>query len=139
MEMLEIRNNKLNIIILDACRSGDENNDPKKKTYNGMKSTISPKTTACSTVKNNIHQQFAVIYACASQRYSYDGVDSTTNSLFTGAFLECLRETKDKDDLPLDEIMCQVTSRVVTELKQKQQPCWLFSLTERFFFKNGLY
>jgi Caspase domain len=137
-ENLEKRENKLNIIILDACRAGDDDDKSKTKACNGMKPLASQRTVISSNNQKKFMQQCAIIFACASRNCSYDGVSSECNSLFTGVLLEGLRKNKEQPRLSLNSIIRWVTSKLYTE-KSIQKPWMHSTMFEQFKFNDGSY
>ena len=106
-EMLERVRNKVNVVVLDACREppsigGDE------RTRGGTTRTI--KTVSLRRA------DLIIIYSTASGTPAFDG-DGRENSPFTEAFLKHMRSTD-----PLPQMISHVTSDTLALTMQRQRP-----------------
>ena len=130
--------NKLNFIILDACRVEKKNSAFKQKALTEMWKGTSEKTTksSSSTTSELVKTQFALILSCDPGQVSYDGYHSRSNSRFTEVLLKHLAEP----NLRHDDMMHRVTKELLeTKSKNIQRP-WIHScLHEPFYFNNGWY
>jgi hypothetical protein len=107
--------NKLNIVILDACRD-----NPFGDTFNfyseGLAQTRAPAGTY-------------IAYAAAPGELAADGTG--TNSFYTGALIKTLPI----EGLPIEETFKRVRASVLTETKGLQVPWTSSSITGDFYFK----
>ena len=122
--------NKLNIIILDACRSDKDNELFKSRAKKTLVHLLSPTTSTFPRDSTGINQHLAVIFACDPGSYSYDGHNSQRNSTFTGVLRNRLIEMS----LTLDELMRRVTSDVLRISWGRQRPWMNTCLPEVFSF-----
>ena len=106
--------NRLNIVILDACR-----NNPFARTFRsstrGLAQTLAPAGTY-------------IAYATAPGDVAEDGVGR--NSLYTQALMRLMRQP----GLTIENVFKQVRSRVYRETKGKQVPWTSSSITGDFYF-----
>ncbi len=129
--------NKLNFIILDACRANKKIGTFKDKSLNGMCREISERATrSSSATTDSFETQFALILSCDPGQASYDGHSSHRNSSFTKVLLKYLAEP----DLTVDEIMHRVKRELLdASSKRKQRPWIHHCLHEPFYFNDGSY
>lgn len=130
--------NKLNIIIIDACRADKKNGAFKAKALDGMRKEISEKaaTSSLSTTTGSVKPQFLLILSCDPGQLSYDGHNSHSNSRFTEVLLKHLSEP----NLRHDDMMHRVTRELLDKKSKNKQRPWVHScLHEPFYFNDGSY
>lgn len=133
-EKLNECKNKVNIIILDACR-GDKNNKIfQNKAMNSSIQSVPKGRSTSTTNSRQVKPNLALIFSCDPGCYSYDGENSESNSTFTGVLLKHLSEK----GLTIDALMRRVAFEMLEMLKV-QQRSWINScLPKIFHFNNGL-
>lgn len=134
-EKLNNCGNKLNIIILDACRADKKNKTFKSKVVNELVHSASKATSTSTTKSRQVKPDLAIIFSCDPGRYANDGGNSKSNSTFTGVLLNHLSEK----ELTLDQMMRRVKHMTQKISKQKQRPWINLSLSKIFHFNDGLY
>jgi uncharacterized caspase-like protein len=130
--------NKLNFIIVDACRADKKNGAFEEKALNGMwKNTPGGATkSSSSTTSDSVNTQFALILSCDPGQVSYDGHSARSNSRFTKVLLKHLAEP----NLRHDDMMHRVTRELLDQKSKHIQRPWIHScLQEPFYFNNGSY
>ena len=134
IEKLNKCGNKLNIIILDACRGDNKNETFQNKAMNNSVDSAS-KAISTSTTDSRQHKpHLALIFSCDPGCYSYDGENSECNSTFTSALLNYLPEK----DLTLNQIIHRVIWDVLDKSEGEQRP-WIYTcLPKIFHFNNGM-
>jgi uncharacterized caspase-like protein len=108
--------NRLNIIILDACRD-----NPFPGTFRSVNRGLAPAVAPRGTF---------VAYATAPNDAALDGLEGR-NSPFTTALLDTL----DDPGLKLEEVFKRVTAKVEEDTRGRQSPWVQSSVTGDFFFR----
>jgi hypothetical protein len=114
IDKMEKSNNRLNIVVLDACR-----NDPFDKGYGGGLAQI------------KYAKGIYIAYATAAGSVASDGNKNERNGLFTKYLLKNIK----KQNLELDRVFKNVRIAVSNESNDKQQPWNSSSVNGDFYFK----
>ncbi|MBB4285938.1 caspase family protein [Roseospira goensis] len=109
--------NRLNIVILDACRDNPFKSVMRSGGGRGLARTSAPTGTYLA-------------YATAPDQIALDGED-TRNSPFTGALLAAL----DRPGADLDDVFLSVRRDVMAETDGRQVPWVSNSITGQFYFR----
>jgi hypothetical protein len=107
--------NRLNIVILDACR-----NNPFQTRFRSVTRGLAPTLAPTGTY---------IAYAAAPGQVAFDG--NARNSPYTSALVEELGEP----GLRLEDVFKRVGARVVSETKGSQTPWTSSSITGDFYFR----
>jgi uncharacterized caspase-like protein len=107
--------NRLNIVILDACR-----NNPFRTQFRGVTRGLAPTLAPTGTY---------IAYAAAPGQVAFDG--TARNSPYTSALVDELAQP----GLRLEDVFKRVGARVVSETKGSQTPWTSSSITGDFYFR----
>jgi len=118
---LESALNKVNIIILDACRENPFEKLSKSSSKKGGLAGIASAPTGTF-----------IAYATSPGEIAYDGDPSDKHGIFTGEILRVL----EIEGLTLEEFFKEVRAGVIQITNGKQKPWDLSSLTGTFYFNS---
>jgi uncharacterized caspase-like protein len=139
------KDDSIKIILLDACRSGDTDDDLAR--YNEQmntavkKSVIVSATDMVSLGEAPVTSKFTMMtggqntfiaFATAEWRIAY-GTRGVSLSLFTDALLDNINSV----DLPLTNLLNRVRIKVSNLINEEQNTCDQSSLEQPFFFNPG--
>ena len=122
LEQMKKANNRLNIVILDACR-----NDPFAKNLHSENRTLKGRGLALMTAPSGT----LIAYATAPGTVASDG--NGENGVYTQELLKFMRKPK----LPIEQVFKQVRTSVQTLTHGKQTPWEESSLTGEFYFNTS--
>ena len=120
LEQMEDAKNRLNLVILDACRNNPFES-AKSIGRGGLQAVEAPTGTL-------------IAYAAAPGKVAYDG--RGRNSPYS-PFTEALVETMDQPGLQVEAALKQVRRMVREETGNRQQPWWASSLEGNFSFRSS--
>ena len=120
LEAMEHANNRLNILILDACR---DNPFEELSRSSGRSGGLAKLDASAETEKETF-----IAYAAAPGKVAFDGKGS--NSPFTEALVEKMKIP----GLKIEEVFKKVRKKVLEASEKKQQPWQTSSMVDDFYF-----
>ncbi len=116
LKRMKAPRNRVNIVILDACRE-----NPFKESFDFPSQGLAESPAPPGTF---------IAYAAGPGQVAFDGDEKDRNSIFSGELVKAIREP----GLKIEELFKQVRGKVRQETGGRQVPWTLSSLTEDFYF-----
>ena len=115
LQAMAAAGNRLNIVVLDACRNNPFPGD-FRDLHRGLAQVTAPRGTFIG-------------YATGPGELAEDGTGS--HSIFTGALIQALK----RSGVPLETVFKEVRARVLTATENRQVPWTASSVTGDFYFR----